>query len=292
MNNGKPGLRAEIGGWTAASSRRNMRFLWSVEIDKLTGAGWSFTLTVRNCPPTPKEWAHWCTVYWKRLFEAGAIRLHWVIEWQRRGCPHLHGSIYFPESMTAEQVRNLVIDGWAYRNPYDAGSRAQRILPIYEAVGWMQYVAKHAARGVQHYQRSPENIPKEWKGTTGRMWGSRGDWPRGEPLKVHLEDQRGDGGWHAFRRLVRSYAVAKARAKGDTSGKVYARAMLKANTRVLAECRGVSTWAPSAVIELLMENLDQRGYSVKVPPSADTSSANSVGGDVSTAGAVGTDLPG
>ena len=61
----------------------------------------------------------------------------------------------------------------------------------------------------------------------------------GEPLKVHLEDQRGDGGWHAFRRLVRSYAVAKARSKGDVSATIYARAMLKANRRDLAECRGV-----------------------------------------------------
>ena len=203
---------------------------------------------------------------WKRLFDAGAIRLHWVIEWQRRGALTCTAPVYFPESMTRAEVENLVLCGWAYRNPYDAQIHAQRILPIFDAVGWAQYVAKHAARGVQHYQRSPENIPKQWQGATGRMWGSRGDWPVREPLKVHLEDQRGDGGWHAFRRLVRSYAVAKARSKGDVSATIYARAMLKANRRDLAECQGVSSWVPRAVVEQLMEHLDQRGYSVQAAP--------------------------
>jgi len=262
MNNGKPGVRGTVAGWTAASSRRNMRFLWSVCTDQLTGQGWSFTLTVRNCPPDPVAWASWCRVYWKRLEAAGAIRIHWVIEWQRRGCPHLHGSVYLPSTMTEDAVRNLLLNGWCYGNPFDAGPVAQRCLPVYDAVGWAQYVAKHAARGVKHYQRSPENIPAGWNGKTGRIWGSRGQWPLRGPVRVHLEDQRGDGGWHAYRRLVRSYAVAKARSKGDVSAQIYARAMLKANRRDLAECRGVTAWVPRDVSEQLMMNLHDRGYSV------------------------------
>ena len=39
MNNGKHGLRGKVGGWTASTSRRNMRFLWSVDTDDLTGQG-------------------------------------------------------------------------------------------------------------------------------------------------------------------------------------------------------------------------------------------------------------
>jgi hypothetical protein len=263
MNNGKAGPRGEVAGWTAASSRRNMRFLWSIDTRGLTGAGYSFTLTIRDCPATPKEWATWCTVYWKRLEAAGALRIHWVIEWQRRGCPHLHGSVYFPDTMPQREVENVLLDGWVYRNPFGSGRAQQRSLPIYDAVGWAQYVAKHAARGVRHYQRSPENIPEQWQGRTGRMWGSRGSWPVTEPLRIELEDQQGDGGWHAFRRLVRSYAVASARLKGDRAAQMYARGMLKSHQRDLAECRGISNWVPRDVVERLMENLDDRGYSVR-----------------------------
>lgn len=263
MNNGKAGLRGEVGGWTAASSRRNMRFLWSVDVAGLDGVGWSFTLTVRDCPATPKEWAAWCKVYWERLFKAGAIRLHWVIEWQRRGCPHLHGSVYFPESMNRHQVENVVLNGWVYRNPFGPGLMQQRCLPIYDAVGWAEYVAKHAARGVQHYQRSPENIPEHWKGKTGRMWGSRGTWPLSEPLRIVLQGREGDGGFFAFRRLVRSYGAARARLKGDQAGAVYARRMLRASNRDLGEVRGISHWVSRATIEQLMENLDSRGFAVE-----------------------------
>jgi len=263
MNNGKAGQRGKVSGWTAASSRRNLRFLWSVRTDDLTGCGYSFTLTVRDCPATPKDWAAWCKIYWERLFEHGAIRLHWVIEWQRRGCPHLHGSVYFPETMSQDEVENVLIGGWCYRNPFNPGYGQQRCLPIYDAVGWGQYVAKHAARGVRHYQRSPENIPEQWQGVTGRMWGYRGDWPVSEPIRIELDDKQGDGGWYAFRRLVRSYGVAQARLKGDRAAQSYARSMLKSNQRDLAEVRGISSWVPRSIVEQLMENLDDRGFAVR-----------------------------
>lgn len=262
MNNGKAGPRGKVGGWTAASSRRNLRFLWSVDVAGLSGTGWSFTLTVRDCPASPKEWAEWCRVYWQRLFDSGALRLHWVIEWQRRGCPHLHGSVYFPSSMSVREVENIVMAGWIWRNPFGPRSFTQRCLPIYDAVGWAQYVAKHAARGVRHYQRSPENIPEQWQGKTGRMWGYRGVWPLTEPLRLHLEGSEGDGGFFAFRRLVRSYAAAKAYLAGDLAGTRYARSMLKANTRELGEVRGLSHWVPRDTVELMMGHLDDRGFSV------------------------------
>ncbi len=270
MNHGNAGIRSEVGGWSAGSSRRNMRFLWSVDTGHLTGAGYSFTLTIRHCPATPKDWAAWCNLYWKRLEAAGGIRIHWVIEWQRRGCPHLHGSVYFPDSMYPSEVENLLLDGWVYRNPFAPGRAQQRCLPIFNAIGWAQYVAKHAARGVRHYQRSPENIPPNWKGKTGRMWGVRGSWPVRAPLGIELEDHRGDGGWHAFRRLVRSYAVSKARLIGDRSAQIYARGMLKSNRRDLAECRGISSWLPRSVAESLMENLDDRGFWVRSAPPCNT----------------------
>lgn len=262
MNKGKAGIRGEVGGWSAQTSRRNMQFLWSVTTEHLTGQGYSFTLTIRDCPKTPLDWGTWCKAYWKRVEAAGALRIHWVIEWQRRGCPHLHGSVYFPDSMSTEDVDNALLDGWVYKNPFRPGRMQQQCNRIYDAVGWAQYVAKHAARGVKHIQRSPECMPEQWQGKTGRMWGYRGPWPRREPLRIGLQDWRGDGGWYPFRRLVRSWAVSKARSKGDRSAQVYARRMLRANTRELGEVRGVSSWVPRHVVELLLENVDSRGYSV------------------------------
>lgn len=272
MNNGKAGKRGTIGGWTAQSSRRNMRFLWSIDTDRLTGTGYSFTLTVPVCPDTPRDWADWCATYWKRLEAVGAIRIHWVIEWQRRGCPHLHGSIYFAESADLTDIENFVIFQWVYRNPFSSASLMapqQRCMRIYDAVGWGQYVAKHAARGVKHYQRSPENIPEHWQGKTGRIWGSRGDWPATAPLRIEMQDKRGDGGWYVYRRLARAYAVAKARSTGDRAAQIYARRMLRSNRRDLAECRGISSWLPRSVTEQLVENLDDRGYFVQLvqPPA-------------------------
>ena len=94
------------------------------------------------------------------------------------------------------------------------------------------------------------------------MWGSRGEWPVDSPLKLEMEGKEGDGGWYAFRRLVRSYGVAQARLKGDRAAQVYARQMLQANCRKLAEVRGISSWVPASVVEQLVENIDARGYAV------------------------------
>ncbi|MGN5699134.1 replication protein, partial [Xanthomonas citri pv. mangiferaeindicae] len=53
---------------------------------------------------------------------AGMVRLHWVTEWQRRGVPHLHCAIWFPD------LYDLVtpIDAWvAVEGEYGAGHRGQ-----------------------------------------------------------------------------------------------------------------------------------------------------------------------
>lgn len=94
------------------------------------------------------------------------------------------------------------------------------------------------------------------------MWGYRGDWPLTPPVRLTLQGSEGDGGFFAFRRLVRSYARSRAYRSGDAAGRSYARSMLKANTRELGEVRGVSHWVPQTVIEDLMLNLSDRGFSL------------------------------
>jgi hypothetical protein len=190
----------------------------------------------------------------------GALRIHWVVEWQRRGVPHLHGAIWFPEQVDTTQL----VAAWCWiAKEYHPRASAQFILPIFEAVGWFQYVAKHAARGVKHYQRDSQNIPEAWQTGTGRVWGYRGSWVLDEDDKLHLGDRRGDGAWFAFRRLVRSWRIADARASGDVGRIKYARRMLRCSERHVSEVRGFSEWIPRAVAWAMTRNLQDRGYVVR-----------------------------
>ena len=95
------------------------------------------------------------------------------------------------------------------------------------------------------------------------MWGSRGTWPLSDPVKLHLQGSEGDGGWWAFRRLVRAYGASKAYRNGDLKGRRYARTMLKANTRELGEVRGISHWVPRDQVEAMIGHLDAMGYVVE-----------------------------
>ena len=116
--------------------------------------------------------------------------------------------------------------------------------------------------GVKHYQRNAENIPEGWQARTGRVWGKSGDWPVREAVRISLQDQHGDGGWFAFRRLVRSWRVAEARAAHDAYRLRSARTMLRCDDQPLSRVRGVSEWIPQDVQDGLLANLSVRGYSV------------------------------
>ena len=129
-------------------------------------------------------------------------------------------------------------------------------------VGWFQYLAKHAARGVKHYQRTADSIPPEWQRKTGRVWGKVGDWPVQEKVRINLQDQHGDGGWFAYRRLVRSWRLADARSAGDAYRIRSARAMLQCPDQVRARLIGYSEWMPYEVQMALIGNVASRGYSV------------------------------
>ena len=140
-------------------------------------------------------------------------------------------------------------------------------MPINDAIGWFQYLSKHAARGVKHYQRTAENIPEGWKSKTGRVWGKGGHWPLREAIRVNLQDQHGDGGFFAFRRLCRSWRISDARASGDLWRLKSARAMLKCPCNpetgvALSRVRGVAEWIPPEAHDAFLINLAERGFSV------------------------------
>lgn len=261
-------LRGHVEGWSHGATRRNTAFLRSVEVDKLTGKGWGVTLTVRDCPPSGAAWAALRKAWVMRMQRAGMIRLHWVTEWQRRGVPHLHGAVWFPES--CYQAPEWIEYHWLQlASAYGAKSKGQYVLPISGPVGWFKYLAKHASRGVSHYQRSSAGIPEGWKGATGRVWGKWGDWPVREAVKL----ETGQTGFVQFRRMVRAWRVAHwrhqvahglpTRRAESLSGLKGARRMLKCNERKRSTVRGLSEWIPQDLALSMVGWLAYQGHQVE-----------------------------
>ena len=90
------GARGKVDGWSRASVRRHLQWLYSVEVDQLDGQGYGVTLTLRDTPQTHTEWSALVARLHRAFREAGLSRWHWVVEWQRRGTPHLHLAVYAP----------------------------------------------------------------------------------------------------------------------------------------------------------------------------------------------------
>lgn len=252
--------RANVGGWSHRSIRSNTAFLYSICEHGLSGHGLSVTLTVRDCPESPAEWQRMRNTFLQACARLGMIRVHWVTEWQRRRVPHLHGAMWFPEDRDGATVIRTIYKAWlSVADPYGALPHSQTVTSIHDAVGWFQYVSKHAARGLRHHQRSPEAIPLQWQSGTGRMWGHRGMWPRREPERVEM-------GMHAFwrfRRLVRQWRKAEARARGDARRIGQARRMLASSERAQSSVRGVSEWLGYEQTLQLVAVVGALGYAIK-----------------------------
>jgi len=240
--------RGAVVGWSPAAVRRHTRWLYGIDAPALTGYGWALTLTVRDCPPTSEAWTALRHAWIERVRRMGAVRWHWVVEWQARGVPHMHCAVYLVDG-SAMAGAELVMAWRDVCSEYGAGAWSQTCKRIDGPTGWLQYLSKHAARGVQHYQR--QGKPAGWE-KTGRLWGYGGEWPIVEPLEVAVSLDE----FYRFRRLVRSWRVASARASGATGGGWqrlrYARRMLKTSDRALSRYRGVSEWIPEDVAVRLL----------------------------------------
>lgn len=245
--NATPPVRTAVTGWSAHAIRRNLLFLYSVDERGLEGLqGLALTLTVRECPQDPQDWLRARDAFLVCLRRSGVVLVHWVTEWQRRGVPHLHLACYWETAPDA----GVILAHWLrIAAPYGAQPSAQHSHPIYDVLGWNQYVSKHAARGLHHYQRNPENIPAAWRGvSTGRMWGKLGDWPTVDPSKLDLDQVS----YHRLRRLVRGWRLADARrpyrvgcfSLVDTRRVMSARRMLRCPDPRLSAVRGLSEWMP------------------------------------------------
>ncbi len=258
--NRNPVKRGEVKGWTKAATRRNTNFLRSVDDmaimatedgEPLTAL--ALTHTLKDCPPSHKHWQDILEAFFQRLRRMGLYRHHWITEWQRRGVPHLHACVFFPEVTGTDYIKlnNAILNAWLELTAqYGAKPLSQNITPVYDAVGWFQYQSKHAARGIYHYQRSSENIPEEWK-KTGRMWGKSKLWPVTDPEKVLVNDSV----YFRYRRICRSWRKADARTPINRFRIRSARRMLKHNDKDKSKLRGVSEWITKDISSLALKTV-------------------------------------
>lgn len=233
--------RGEVVGWTAATARRQRNWLWTVDSDNLTGQGYAVTLTMEQCPPDAATFHRLRRNWLKRLERRGVVRVHWVIEWQRRGVPHLHAAVYFDKKLDPMARDMIAVDWYIVAMGYGVGMQGQDVKEIDGPLGWLKYLAKHASRGANHYQRSGH--PEGWK-KTGRLWGYTGDWPVDEP--VELGDLSAPEFWR-LRRMMRAWAVADARKNKDWSRVAYLRRAGRPSDRGKSAYQGVSEWIPETV---------------------------------------------
>lgn len=259
--------RGDVMGWSKDAARRNLAFLRSIKVDALTGYAYTLTLTLRDCPSNAEAWHRCRRAFIERLRRMGMIRMHWVTEWQTRGVPHLHGMVYFSEP----QSRRKLIDHWlAVAAPYRAGIKGQDVKDVSNVLGWCKYLAKHASRGYQHYQRAAGNIPSGWV-KTGRVWGHLGDWPIKAPTRYDF----GEPAFYRLRRIVRGWAVANSRepvlAKVGSSVVFVVdwrrvnvvKRMLRCGDSVKSRSRGVSEWLPGDAGEVLIDWMRGEGYPIR-----------------------------
>lgn len=257
------GKRGRVEGWSTAAVRRHTRWLYGINTDGLTGHGWGITLTLRDCPPSPEAWTRLRKEWLDQVRASGlVVRSHWVVEWTRRKVPHMHCAVYLSDDLPRGQAWMLLVETWIrLAEKYGAGPKGQHLAPIDGALGWLEYLSKHAARGVGHYQR--QGKPPGWD-RTGRLWGHTGEWPSEVPAEVTLTREE----FYRFRRLVRSWRIADARRelldappgllgaqkRQQAARRIRsARRMLQSHDRDLSRVRGVSEWIPQDLgLALLM----------------------------------------
>lgn len=271
--------RGAIEGWTQGSVRRHVRWLYSQDLSGLDGFGWSFTFTLAENPATPEDWKRALDALCARWSRRGALRIHWLCEMTRAQRIHLHGIVYFPDDdrnhgpRMARDWLDLAAERWG------SGYRGQDVKRVDGVRGWLAYISKHSARGVNHYQR--QGRPEGWA-SMGRLWGHRGSWPTTVPLRFEVTR----AGFFWLRRQSRSFALSAARtrlaAAGARRNSDQARAarrsirslrkQLKTGDRKRSEVRGVSEWVPESVSLTLLLHLMDRGEAYPEGQAADVAS--------------------
>lgn len=256
--------RGDVGGWSRDSVRSLLRLLYALDLCDVLTAGHlcrpyslvSFSLTVRDVPPTPDHWRRLRESFFRALRRCGVTQVIWLTEWQARGAPHLHGIVVLPAGTT---VANFLALWVRVAAPFRASHGGQDAKPIYDALGWCEYLGKHSARGVHHYQRNRRNIPASWQGKTGRMWGRLGSWTIRDPVPVSCDHRS----FFRLRRVLRGKAISEARSRlarrdcrENRRSLSFCRRSLSSPDPILSRLRGVSQFLPHDQALAILEGID------------------------------------
>lgn len=251
--------RRECIGWTPSSTRNLTKWLYGADVQGF-GAGFAFTLTVKDLPYDAKAWAATRKRFIMRLKRLGITHLHWLTEWQLRKMPHLHGCLWFaPGASIPPNVMGLIKTAWLESaKEYNPLEFCQDVKPMHSYLGWKKYLSKHASRSAHNSQRCSSNMPDTWK-TSGRMWGYWGDWDM-KKAKITMCEKAG----HSLRRIIKNWRIASARKEKNTLAREKrlksAKRLFQTNNIKLSRVRGFSEWLDYEDQLKIARHLIDRGF--------------------------------
>ena len=268
----QPPERTATKGWTVNVARRNEQRLQQVDFDAIDGVPAFVTLTMPSGQMgevSAAEFHGWLKRWLQFMKRHGLRHYYWILEFQASGNPHLHVLAWLDHAWDALEQFKALRSWVGILNKSGVGARIQG--QIWESIDVggvitvdgervpahpervLMYLAKHAARGVAHYQRQIENMPEDWQYRSGRVWGH----DRGLPLREQMDMETDYPTFHRFRRLVRRWRLAEARGIKDADRRraaiVQARSCLKCPRPDVSPYRGVSAWIPSDVASQLLD---------------------------------------
>lgn len=270
-----PPERTNTKGWTPNVARRNEQRLQQIDFDVIDGTPAFVTLTMpsQQMEDVSAAMFHgWLKRWLQYMKRHGMLHYYWILEFQGSGNPHVHILVWIDHEFDVlEQYRALI--SWVNMldksnigarlqaqvwEPIDVGGEivvdGERVPAHPERV--LMYLAKHAARGVAHYQRRIENMPDDWQYRSGRVWGH----DRGLPLREQDDFECSYKEFWAYRRLVRRWRLSEANAITDPERKraavVQARRMLRCSRPDVSPFRGVSAWVPESVAKQLFDSIE------------------------------------
>lgn len=288
--------RSNTNGWTANVARRNEQRLQQIDFDAIDGEAAFVTLTMpkQQMEDVSSEQFHrWLNAWLVYMRRRGMRHYYWILEFQASGNPHLHvivwlsdwrtggakrgyeHHIWFGEAGVLEQYKALaywvkMLNGDGVAAKVDAqnfqlvelgkSSNVDGVtLESATPERLLMYLAKHAARGVAHYQRQISNMPEDWQYRSGRVWGHDGKLPLREQLDYECSYEV----FWAYRRLVRRWVCANASTMTDDDKRrrsiTSARRMLRCSRPDVSPYRGVSAWIPSDVASALLDAAEAMG---------------------------------
>lgn len=186
----QPPERTATKGWTPNVARRNEQRLQQVDFDAVDGVPAFVTLTMPSGQMgdvTAAMFHGWLKRWLQYMKRHGMLHYYWILEFQASGNPHIHVLVWLDHAPEPLETYKALKSWVGILDKSDVGARLQGQIWENIDVGGeivvdgekvpahpervLMYLAKHAARGVAHYQRQIANMPEDWQYRSGRVWG-------------------------------------------------------------------------------------------------------------------------